>query len=388
LGKGGLPQTRYQVSYFDGDGRRKRKDFKLARQAKSFVESLTEHRKAGVSFSEASGTESFEDATEVFIKACEIGRDGKPPLEPATLKDYRWRLERRVFPVIGKLKVGKLTQDDFERLRDTLLASGITRGSAKQTLLYAKSVMNHAVARRVIAANPGTIVKVHRDARREAVARQGIPIHTKQEMTAILGAARALSQTTGRLAWMRNVWERFEPMLHVLVYCGLRMSELRGLPRDALARDGKTIRIYQRADMGGVLGPPKSSHGARIIHITPGLAERLQAWMTANPGDVSGLMFPTASGLPISHPNIAQRMWRRVQEKAAVTILHPHAARHFYASMMIDQGMNLKALQESLGHHDPMFTLKAYGHLFRDPADIAMRQEMAARMQSVLEDED
>ncbi|UJA07815.1 phage integrase [Streptomyces collinus] len=40
-----------------------------------------------------------------------------------------------------------------------------------------------------------------------------------------------------------------------------------------------------------------------------------------------------------------------------------HALRHFYASLLLDAGENIKALSHYLGHDDPGFTLRVYTHL-------------------------
>ncbi|MFD8049323.1 tyrosine-type recombinase/integrase [Streptomyces chartreusis] len=40
-----------------------------------------------------------------------------------------------------------------------------------------------------------------------------------------------------------------------------------------------------------------------------------------------------------------------------------HALRHFYASVLLDSGENVKALTHYLGHNDPRFTLRVYTHL-------------------------
>jgi hypothetical protein len=40
-----------------------------------------------------------------------------------------------------------------------------------------------------------------------------------------------------------------------------------------------------------------------------------------------------------------------------------HALRHFYASVLLDAGKNVKALSLYLGHSDPGFTLRVYTHL-------------------------
>jgi integrase len=40
-----------------------------------------------------------------------------------------------------------------------------------------------------------------------------------------------------------------------------------------------------------------------------------------------------------------------------------HELRHFFASVLLDQGESIKAVAEWLGHSDPSFTLKTYTHL-------------------------
>lgn len=40
-----------------------------------------------------------------------------------------------------------------------------------------------------------------------------------------------------------------------------------------------------------------------------------------------------------------------------------HALRHFYASVLLDAGENIKALSTYLGHSDPGFKLQVYTHL-------------------------
>lgn len=48
-----------------------------------------------------------------------------------------------------------------------------------------------------------------------------------------------------------------------------------------------------------------------------------------------------------------------------------HALRHYYASVLLDAGENVKALAEYLGHSDPGFTLRTYTHLMPNSQDRA-----------------
>ncbi len=50
-----------------------------------------------------------------------------------------------------------------------------------------------------------------------------------------------------------------------------------------------------------------------------------------------------------------------------------HALRHFYASVLLDAGVNIKALSEWLGHADPAFTLRVYTHLMPESPRRARR---------------
>jgi integrase len=40
-----------------------------------------------------------------------------------------------------------------------------------------------------------------------------------------------------------------------------------------------------------------------------------------------------------------------------------HALRHFYASVLLSEGVSVKELADYLGHADPGFTLRTYTHL-------------------------
>jgi integrase len=48
-----------------------------------------------------------------------------------------------------------------------------------------------------------------------------------------------------------------------------------------------------------------------------------------------------------------------------------HALRHWYASVLLEAGVSIKALSEYLGHADPGFTLRTYTHLMPSTEDKA-----------------
>ena len=50
-----------------------------------------------------------------------------------------------------------------------------------------------------------------------------------------------------------------------------------------------------------------------------------------------------------------------------------HALRHYFASALLANGVDIRALAAYLGHHDPWFTLRTYVHLMPS-SDNRMRQ--------------
>jgi integrase len=57
------------------------------------------------------------------------------------------------------------------------------------------------------------------------------------------------------------------------------------------------------------------------------------------------------------------RHFRPALEKAELPKMRFHDLRHTYASLMIEQGENIKYIQTQLGHSSPTVTLDDYAHL-------------------------
>jgi integrase len=87
-------------------------------------------------------------------------------------------------------------------------------------------------------------------------------------------------------------------------------------------------------------------------------------------------VFPTSSGRWQSIRNWRNRGFSRVCEEAGLMVeekegrktvtrpkYKPYDLRHFYASMLIDRRVNLKRIQNLMGHRNIQTTLNVYGHL-------------------------
>jgi integrase len=68
-------------------------------------------------------------------------------------------------------------------------------------------------------------------------------------------------------------------------------------------------------------------------------------------------------------------VWQPAFKRAGLTYIKRqdgmHAMRHLFASMLLGQGVSIKALADYLGHEDPGFTLRTYTHLMPSAHDSA-----------------
>ena len=73
-------------------------------------------------------------------------------------------------------------------------------------------------------------------------------------------------------------------------------------------------------------------------------------------------MFPGSDSQPV-RPTWFWQLWIRILKVPGVQQRKPHAARHTFASRLIEQGESLAYVRDQLGHHSIKITVDIYGHL-------------------------
>ncbi len=186
--------------------------------------------------------------------------------------------------------------------------------------------------------------------------------------------------------------ERYRAMADAGGGCGLRQGEIFGLPVDEIGFDTGWLHVgYQIKVIGGrlVFAPPKRGK-VRDVPLPAQIGRLFKAHMEAFPPDevtlpwltpdgppvTKRLLFSREEGGPVRRPDFNTYAWKPALVAAGV-IPAPekgkrhqasredgmHALRHFYATVLLDAGENVKALSQYLGHSDPGFTLRVYTHL-------------------------
>ena len=134
-----------------------------------------------------------------------------------------------------------------------------------------------------------------RGAERQAEKRQkgklkvGIDIPTREEIKAIVEAARG----------------RWRPIVLTAIFTGLRASELRGLRWADVDLEKRELHVRQRAIATARSGTRSRCRRA-MVPLTPIVVNTLREWKLSAKSDL-GLVFPTTGGLVEHHKNIIER---------------------------------------------------------------------------------
>lgn len=361
----GKVREAYRVQFIDDTGKQRSKQFSTLRAAKAFQVSPSAPGRAAVH-----GGVTIHQLCVAFQRDAAAGAHGGFPLEADTLKTYQGYVTNYIEPHIGDIQIKAFKPPAAKDFLDTVLESAISRVTARKVVNYLRQVFKYAVRRELVASDPtaGLVVKLSSRHRKQII------IPSKVEVAKLLETARNKTCVEDRR--VAEAWQRYYPLLLVLVYTGMRLSEVRGLPRSEILVEEVAIRVRQRADRNGRIGPPKTRHGVRKIYVPALVIDECVKWLATHNHD---LVFPAeGSGLPIGSQNLFKRMWTPLCNEAGLGGRYTlHSIRHFHASRLIASGKNVKEISHVLGHADEGFTLRVYGHLFTDKGSEDRRREEA-----------
>jgi len=340
------------VVYRDAEGKRRTKNFKYESEAKKFARKIS----IDIDPPERMSAETFGAVAEDFAADCLKGRLGRSPLEPTTVQNYRRYLRQYVYEHVGKHRIQAIDYDAGMALREKILDSAPSRITAQNAFKVFKSVMNYAMEKRLIKTNPVSALNVKTDGRER---KRGTITFSPDEVGKLIEFAEKLRVSGDQVTSAR--WRVFSPFIQVAAFCGLRASEIRGLTLDSVNFTRRTISVLGKVDRHGELSRAKSKSAYRTVPVPNETLELIRDLLADNN---SKWIFSSESGGPLDHQNFLKRAWKPLKQLAGVRDIEFHSLRHFYASCLISKAATLKELQMMMGHSDPAFTLRVYGHLF------------------------
>ncbi len=294
----------------------------------------------------------------------------KIKVRPSSHQTYRGYIDNHIKPNIGNIPLEKLTTMELQKLYRKLLTSGrVERIEAEKQPkgLSAKTVrninqvissaMDLAVAQKIILENPTNACSLPRVEHKEMQT-----ISAEQLQVFLEEAKRS------------GVYE----MYYIELSTGLRRGELLGLKWEDIDMRQGIIRVRRqisRIDGKIVEAPLKTKNSYRAVTISPQAIEVLKEQKEKTNDEY---VFPSPNGGPIS-PDSVNNMLHRVLDRAGIPKVRFHDLRHTFATLALQNGVDIKTVSGMLGHFSAGFTLDTYAHV-----TTTAQKEAAATMENIL----
>lgn len=249
---------------------------------------------------------------------------------PHTLRNYASDLQEFLayFSPPGGLPPapGSMTPLELREWLGSLYERGLDAVSSRRKLAVVRSLFRFLARTGAIENNVARLVRTPRAAKR-------IPMVPSAEQTNGLINSVAGSELD------RPQKERDLLIFELLYGCGLRVGELVGLNLDDFDRSEQWIRVRGKGRK-----ERQVPYGAKAASAL----DRYLAVRVAKPGDPALFFGRQGSRLSDRSARAIVKFYARVL--AGDGSLHPHSFRHAYATHLLADGADLRAIQELLGH--------------------------------------
>lgn len=320
---------------------------------------------------------------EMFDLWCDLKRG----IKDNTFQNYKYMYNLFIRPNFGKMRITMVKKTDVKRFYNTLADGKILKVSTIDTLHnILHQVFDMALNDNYIRLNPtDNMLKELKKAHNFSVEKRKALTIPEQELF-----MRFLKDSPQYNHWY--------PVFAVMLGTGMRVGELTGLRwcdvdfDEDLISVNHTLVFYNHGDNKGCtfsINTPKTEAGNRTIPILPSVKEALQMERkTQQELDVkcsvsidgySDFIFVNRFGAT-QHQGTLNKAIKRIirdcndevllKSKEKDPVLLPpfscHSLRHTFTTRAVESGMNVKVLQEVLGHKDISTTLNIYTDVTKD----------------------
>ena len=378
---GGKASERYQLAYTDRKKKRHRENFTTKAAAEKERIRVEAEILGGTHVPESESRTVQEGITHWLDHIDKRLAKGK--IERTTVRHYKTHMQLHVEPLDFSAKIlSKLTRMDIQEFVD-VLEDRLSHDMAGRIYSTTKMMLSFCRIKGMLVHDPCEGVKIERPGRYEGEPDLKIP--PKASIKKLLDTAQKL-----------DITGKSTVMIRLMIFRGLRISEVRGMPKKGLGimRNDPQVKISQRADEYCKIGPPKSRTSYRTLALSPEDVMAIKKWfLSAGINDKTkedALVFGNGNGKADNYQNLYYRWWIPLLTEAGLADpvidpktgkqaidsktrkpkveVHftPHQLRHAFASLHIERGIQPKQLQVMMGHSTIQMTMDTYGHLWKD----------------------
>jgi integrase len=248
-------------------------------------------------------------------------------------------------------KLWEIGAGDIHRMLDEHERKGLSISTSDSVRYMVSTVLNQAVIDKGLPMNVCRSVKRKRNGQTDRRVRRE-ELFSHEEIRKLLNAVEGIERL----------------ILEMLIYTGLRVSELGGLVWADVDLEAGVLHVRQQLTaVNDERDELKTLSSVRDVVLSSSLvaglrAHRREAFLR---GESAGFVFLTPAGRAWSR----NRLWRLVTgscDEAGVRRRKPHYCRHTFASMLLsDPSVDIYYVKEQLGHSQVTLTLDVYGHLYQ-----------------------
>jgi len=291
---------------------------------------------------------------------------------PRTAERYEEIVSGHLIPALGSLPLLALRPEHIQRYYSKALESGRRDGKGGLSALAVHK--HHRVLYEALkyGVKHGILVR--------NVAEAVDPPHPRSKELAVLGPNEV------QLILEAAKETPYYVLFFTKAYTGLRRGELLGLRWGDIDLEKATLSVIQTLQQlrNGeyIFREPKSKRSRRQIALSPSLAIALWEYrlkqeqarrLLGKPLAPTDLVFSHPDGRPF-RPNSVTRALQVIAESVGLKGVRLHDLRHAHATILLQQGVHPKIVQERLGHSSVATTLDIYSHVLPGLQEAAARR--------------
>lgn len=252
----------------------------------------------------------------------------------------------------GGTVTGMIVRADAESIRaflGHLAEKAYSPATTARKIATLRSFYKWSTQRGLTATNPMTLIRTPRQSKR-------LPKAITIEQVERLLSAPPDTDLLGR---------RDRAMLETLYSTGIRVSELVGLNMEDLDLSNEALDIRGKGKKERLV--PLTRHAlaaiGRYLEMLTADDRFGAIWRRAAAGERTGHpLFLNKHGQRLSSRSVRRKLDKYLMEAGLDPSISPHTLRHSFATHLLDNGANLRSVQELLGHQS-LSTTQVYTHL-------------------------
>lgn len=227
-----------------------------------------------------------------------------------------------------------------------LYDKGLSKTSVARALAAVRSLYRWLAQEGVVEQNPAKLVSTPRLARK-------LPrVPTIEEVNSVLD---------GKMPDVASFPERDRLLLELLYGCGIRNSELVGINLEDIRLSNEAILIRGKGKKERYV-PFGGSAREALAHYLPWRQQLLATLNRATLKKHTPALLLNQRGGRLTTRSVGRIVKRIAVAKGLSPDVHPHTLRHAFGTHMLEEGADLRAIQELLGH-ERLATTQRYTQL-------------------------